>query len=64
MRRKLPPKDPDRRHSARIADFINAIGQTRSSAAIRDISAWPSKAEFEGASHEVSVVPLAAVSGR
>src|SRR5205085_10435364 len=27
MRRKLPPKDPDRRHSARIADFINAIGQ-------------------------------------
>src|SRR6266498_2984470 len=31
MRRKLPPKDPDRRHSACIADFINSIGQTRSS---------------------------------
>jgi hypothetical protein len=26
MRRKLPPKDPDRSHSARIADFINAMG--------------------------------------
>ncbi len=25
MRRKLPPKDPDRRHSARIAEFINSI---------------------------------------
>jgi Zn-dependent alcohol dehydrogenase len=35
MRRKLPPKDPDRRHSVRIADFINAIGQTRSSGCFR-----------------------------
>ena len=30
MRRKLPPKDPDRRHSARIADFINAVGDKHS----------------------------------
>jgi hypothetical protein len=29
MRRKLPPKDPDRRHSARIANFINAIDPSR-----------------------------------
>ncbi len=31
MRRNLPPKEPDRRHSARIADFINAIDPTRTS---------------------------------
>jgi hypothetical protein len=39
MRRKLPPKDPDRRHSARIADFINAIGQTRKYFSILSMSA-------------------------
>ena len=33
MRRKLPPKDPDRRHSARIADFINSIGHSTMSRA-------------------------------
>jgi hypothetical protein len=45
MRRKLPPKDPDRRHSARIADFINAIGTSRTCGDVRYLVASGGKAD-------------------